>query len=326
MTRCAPILGLMLLWAVFGGVSGTWAAEPVSLEAPPAYVREVRIRAVDLYGRPLAGVLAEVEMMQGRLLDENLAASTADGVISFRVQPVIARPLSSIKAEDRLLVYRTRLTCLLRKDGHRPTAARVNDVQEYAAFKDPLYQNLNRSPDPAPLDLSVRLPAYADFLADPTTDNVPESLLTALLDPDLDFTLRPGAAAVTSEGELHLALEFIPLFNPAVMGLQKAGAALLVETVRTVLDAARSSGLEPRAYDIDILASFQSPSTPHAMPAEKRFSFRLTPKAAGNILKWKPGRPFPGQGLEVLVEDEAIDLTAVLDPARIKAAPGSLLK
>jgi len=329
-----------LLWAVLV-FHPAWAAdaEQNSLSSPPPFYRRIiAIEVLDLSGRPLPGVKAEIKPVWGRLINSSPLVSDEEGLITFGIQPVIEDPLAGLLVRDRFLLYRTACDYILSKEDHLTLSGRIEDRQEFASLADPVYQGLDRGPAAAPLTIRVRLPAYRDYLARPQStqrrSGEEETRRRALVDRlrreglDRGFSPVPRSLDLTETGLFQAGFEFQPLFDPAEMGLLAAGAVLMREVVVPVLSIINDlfpTKEDLTGFEIRVGAAFQYRTKPFALPEVRTFVFRLPASTAPELLAAESQGRYPVEKVEVTVGGRILDLTAELNPEEIKAAPGEML-
>ncbi len=249
--------------------------------------------------------------------------SDEEGFIRFHMEPVISDLTAGRRISDTFYLYRTEFFYQLSKEGYVPHSDRVVDEQEYSSFSDPTYQGLDRTPTDKPIIIPVTLAAYQDFLTQkmaPPAEAL-KPFIDTLLESALDFRPLPHSMELTSKGRFRMEIEFEPLFDPAEMVPEEAGAMLLRGPVRKCL-----SGIENKfsridqikSYEIKVLSRFQSRSSPFEVPVDRTFIFRFPAYVAIEVMDWTPGRFLFAEGLEVTLENRKLDLTAHFEP---EAAP-----
>jgi len=335
-SRLGP--GLWILLVLLGLAAGPAVAGAYGPAAPPAeYDRSIEIKVVDLRGRPLAGAEVDVMLIRGRLVGNPDLVSDARGRIRLRIQPVIQNPMDDLAIEDRFLSYQTAFQYRIFKSGYVPGRGEVQDEQEFAGMSDPLFQALDRVPDPKPLTLDLRLIAYREYLSEAENassgSEVPESLRNLILDlvetgRTHGFELVPGSLALSPGGTLRLGLRFEPMFDPADFGLQETAAVLLREPIQAVIRSAGMAGETGRVRDFEFEATarFQSVASPFVLPVDKTYVFRLAAEAARRLTAWNGQSAFSLEDVRAEVDGQAIDLEIEMNPEAVLAAPGGLLK
>jgi len=329
-----------LIWAVLV-FHPAWAADEeqnLLSSPPPFYRRIIAIEVLDLSGRPLPGVKAEIKPFRGRLINASPLVSDEEGLVTFEIQPIIEDPLAGLLVRDRFLLYRTGCDYTLSKEDHLTLSGRIEDRQEFASLADPVYQGLDRRPAAAPLTVRVRLPAYRDYLArDYSTQGrlgKEETRRRALVDRlrseglDRGFALVPRSLDLTETGLFQAGLEFQPLFDPAEIGLLAAGAVLMREVVIPALSIINSlfpTQADLTDFEIRVGAAFQYRTKPFTLPEVRTFVFRLSASTAAELPAAEGQGRYPVEKIEVTVGGRVLDLSAELNPEEIKAAPGEML-
>ncbi len=312
------------------------ADAPSPAAPPPQYTRHVVFEIMDAAGNPLPGVKAELSPVWGQLSPSSGLESDVRGRIEVEVQPVLEEPMTGLLVRDRFLLYHTSFHYRLLKDGYVTVENSVEDVQEFNAFADPLFQGIDRRPARTPLNVYVRLLAYTDYLAqgspagvldEGTIKTLIDSLIT--LGKDKNFEINPGSLALDPEGLLRLGLNFQQLFDPSEMGIQAAGAALLGDTVRNILPVLQGFLTEKpqvKTVEVTVGSGFQFRSKPFALPVNRDFVFRFPAEAVASLLAANPDLPFPLSDIEVTLAGQPLDLKAEVSPEEIEASPGEMLQ
>jgi len=305
---------------LFGAPAGGDAETFSQLASPPIrYLRNIQIRVTDRTGRPLSGVDVEIVPEWGQLATDERLRTDASGVVRFQVAPIIEDPLAGRLVRDRFLFYRTVLTYHLRLKGFVTRRGRIEDVQEFAAHADPLFQGLDREPTPEPLVVPVVLPAYHDYLSDTSLGPAGPLLVYALLDegPAHHITLLQSSLTLDPDGRLLMGLEFDLLFDPADVSLENAAAVLLREPVRACLELMRQK-LPPsekiKTIEIKMSVGFRRRKESHAAPEIKNYRFVFPVADAWRLAAWDGRGSWPLHHFDVAIDQSPLDLSTQLNP------------
>lgn len=109
---------------------------------------------------PVAGAKVQIEVAPpARLLkpESAVGVTDADGTLALVLEPVAKYDESALKAGDIAVDYPLALTVTMARDEKLLTWD-LSDNQSFARYRDPLYQGLNRDPDPAPAFMTLTLP------------------------------------------------------------------------------------------------------------------------------------------------------------------------
>lgn len=300
------------------------------MQVPPVnYIRIVEIQVMDVFGRPLPGVMAEVHPTWGKLLDKKQLVSNDKGIIRFSFKPVVDEPWADKKIRDRVIVYKSQFVYSLSKPGYIAFAKPVVDEQEFVAFSEPIYEGLNRVPSEKPLQLNAELATFTDFLKQPSGGERLKALVEqiALRGDSGSFNLTPKSLDLTSGGLLSAGIEFNLLFDPSEMALISAGAALLTKPAASIIKTIKEAdpAIHVKKLNLQVEAGFQYRENPFALPEKQIFTFVIPEDAFSDILNWTEGKHFPLEKITVSVNGEVIDLSSELNPEEYRKAPGDLL-
>lgn len=317
--------------------AATAKGQDVLAAPPPEYTRRFRIEIEDGSGRPLRGVQADLSVSWGRLISAGDLISDENGLIAFDIQPVIDDPMSDLAVRDRFLVYRSAFTYRLQKDGYASRSAKVDDVQEFVALSDPLYRGMDRSPPTDPYVIYASMPTYGDYMLRPGPDPTAPLLNGQEIKPLIDALAAAGGERfkpalqsfnLTPAGTLEMGLDFLPLFDPAQIGLQAAGADILREPVKTcltVLNQFPTVGEGLQNIEIKVNANFQYRNQPFTLPVGRTLTFRLPWAAVARLLAARSDADIPLDEIRVMLGDQALDLGPEIRPEEVQEAPGKML-
>ena len=303
----------LLIWG-FGALSALAGAPHQPPEPPSDYIRAVEIHIKDVFGRPLSGVRAALTPHWGRLATPAVPPSDRGGLIRFRLRPAAEEPGAGRLIRDRFITYRLAFNCCLTKPGYMTRCESVKDEQEFSGYADPLYQGMTGTPSRQPLVMAATLVGYEDYWPGLSNDNqkrVVEELLAA--GKAKGFTLTPGSLSRTGDGAFHLGLSFNPMFDPAQYALADAAVILLREPVREALLAIRPAmnGFDGvNRFQVRVRARFQSPRSPQALPAERKYIFMFDGATAASWMNRFPGRASELGGVAASVNGAPLDLGA----------------
>ena len=305
----ALILAAVWLWPAISA-----AAAPGDLAPPPAdYRRAMEIQVLDVFKRPLPGVTVEVRPTLGSLADPAGLTSDESGFIRFEIRPVIEDPDRDIRIRDRFLLYKTDIEYSLKKSGFFPESGRVSDVQEFAAYSDPVFQGMNRQPSAKPYGIKAEMAQVSDFLASPKEAGQLPAFVDKLYEAGRSggFGLLPGSFGLRPDGRLAFGLDFRPLFDPAVYGQVEAGRVLIQDPVRAALGILQSlPELAGRAKKLEIAvrAKFQFKNNPYTEPAELVYLIQAPGSFPTAWTGWTPDKPLPLAGVSVLAGGRGLNL------------------
>jgi len=337
----ALILVSLLISCAAPSVAGAVKSVQSVLSPPDHYLRQIVIEVRDPTGQPVEGARLELTPILGQVLAKTKGLQTNNqGQVRFNVKPVIEEPMAGRRIKDRFIFYKSACKYKLVKPGFISQEDEIKDVQEFAAFRDPLYRALDREPARGPLVRSVTLYPYQGFLV--SDQNVEsrseyghkrlEDLVEALIKrgekqnfslPLASIAFPTGPAAV-----FKLRLIFGPHFDSTELGLLGAGAVLFRGPFLTALSVI-SDFLPPadsvKVVRIDILTHFQSRTDTRTRPVQQVFTFRLPAAQISSFLEQGKTSPFPLDALTIEVNGQTLDLSKELNQAAGAGSPDNSL-
>jgi len=146
----------MMAW----GCSG----RPVPLSRPTAPVEgyQRRITVVLERGdfRPLPGMRIDVEVEEPSILVKPAGGSgrtNGQGALALVFEPKPHYDQKAWAGDDIIVEFPVKAKLTIHRPGQAPLVRYLNDRESFARYADPLYQGLNRDPEPGETYLTIKV-------------------------------------------------------------------------------------------------------------------------------------------------------------------------
>lgn len=157
----ALLAGAFLLAAVFGGCSSRSAARLNRPMAPEAYQRRI-VLVVETAGfRPVAGAEVTIETQEPTQLVSPAGGkgrTDGRGALTLVFDPPADYDKSAWAGGDIIVDYPVKAKLLIKGPGRSTAERYLDDRETFARYDDPLYQGLNRDPEPGLTYYTVVVP------------------------------------------------------------------------------------------------------------------------------------------------------------------------
>lgn len=164
-TRSKPALGLGLLAALLSlALAGCAAVSREKLsrpEAPAAYQRAIMLVLERPDFSPVAGAAVRIESeTPTRLLKPagGTGRTDARGGLELLFEPLPHYEQSAWAGGDIIVDYPVKARIFIDRPGRASLEVLLDDRESFARYADPLYQGLNRDPEPGLTYYTVTLP------------------------------------------------------------------------------------------------------------------------------------------------------------------------